>query len=139
KDRLLQGAGYRTLGDRTGQDPKTVKRNRLGLTRKFCIEPLGHNTFTEAAQFRICHFDTILADWRRRGLLWVRRAGRSVDLIPTGGISETPPGGISRPPTVAANETPTEGSLHTPPVGLSGPGIPLSSSSESNSSSVGAP
>jgi hypothetical protein len=36
KDRQLS-SGYRTLSDRTGQDPKTIKRNRKGLLEKSCI------------------------------------------------------------------------------------------------------
>ena len=102
KDRILQGAGYRTLSERTGQDPKTVKRNRIGLCKKFCIEPLTENTFTEAAHFRILHFDTILAGWRRRGFIWVRRAGRSVELV------------LNRP--VGASEVPTVTGIELPPV-----------------------
>jgi hypothetical protein len=109
EDRILQGAGYRTLSERTGQDPKTVKRNRISLAGKFCIEPIGQNTFTEAAQFRIFHFDTILAGWRRRGLVWVRRAGRSVELQTGGGIAEPPPVGTSAMPPVGDSELPTVG------------------------------
>jgi hypothetical protein len=107
KDRILQGAGYRTLSERTGQDPKTVKRNRIGLVKKFCIEPIGPNTFTEAAPFRIFHFDHILARWRGRGLVWVRRAGRSVDLM-----------------AVGRSETPTVGKTKTDPVGTGGGEMP---------------
>jgi hypothetical protein len=94
-DRILQGAGYRTLSEKTSQDPKTVKRNRMSLVGKFCIEPIGQNTFTEAAQFRIFHFNTILDEWRHRGLVWVRRAGRSVELQTGGGAFETPLVGTS--------------------------------------------
>jgi hypothetical protein len=107
KDRILQGAGYRTLSEKTSQDPKTVKRNRISLAGKFCIEPIGQNTFTEAAQYRIFHFDTILAAWHRRGLVWVRRAGRSVELQTGGGVFEMPPVGISEIPPVGEPQTPT--------------------------------
>ena len=78
-DRLLVAAGYRTMSDKTGQDPKTVKRNRMGLIRKLCIEIVGQNTFTEAAQCRIYHFENILARWRQAGMIWVQRTGRSVE------------------------------------------------------------
>lgn len=155
RDRMLLGAGYRTLSERTGQDPKTVKRNRKGLTRKFCIEVAGQNTFTEAAQFRVLHFDTILARWRSAGLFWVRRAGRSVDLTsgaPTGGVLETGPVGVSAKPSVfiplsrtvpvpeaPAGVTPpqTEGKTPTGSVGVS-PAY-LSSSNTDKKSSTGAP
>jgi hypothetical protein len=153
QDRILQGAGYRTLSERTGQDPKTVKRNRIGLTRKFCIQALGQNTFTEAAQYRILHFDSILSGWRRRGLLWVRRAGRSVDLMTTTvGVSEMHPVGISYTPTVPVPDLSPAGITGTPignppsggggetptgPVGVSAPS--LSNSIKSNSSSTRVP
>ena len=78
------------------------KANRIGLCKKFCIEPLTENTFTEAAHFRILHFDTILAGWRRRGFIWVRRAGRSVELV------------LNRP--VGASEVPTVTGIELPPV-----------------------
>jgi hypothetical protein len=144
KDRQLNAGGYRTLSDRTRQDPKTVKRNRQGLLRKFCVEEIRANTFIEATQFRVLHFETILIGWRKRGLNWVCRAGRSVELstgqgggifdsptgavldLPTGGVSERPTGGVSEPPSVGTSEiptgeTPTGGGGETPtgPVGVS--------------------
>ena len=154
KDRILLRAGYRTLSERTGQDPKTVKRNRRGLTKKFCIEVAGQNTFTEAAQFRVLHFDTILARWRAAGLVWVRRAGRTVDLTSASSVGDStmPPGGVfgkptvytTLPRTVYEQETPigeappqAEGKTPIGSVGVS-PAY-LSSSSTDNKSSTEAP
>jgi|SRR5947209_10659594 len=94
KDRVLVASGYRTMAERTGQDPKTVKRNRQGLVKKLCIDIVGQNTFTDAAQCRVYHFDNILDRWRRAGMVWVRRSGRSVS------FALVPPVGASYPPTV---------------------------------------
>jgi hypothetical protein len=119
KDRTLRGAGYRTLSDRTGQDPKTVKRNRNGLIAKSCIRPLGQNTFTEAAQFKVLHFDTILGAWRSQGLFWVRRSGRSVELVT--GQTAMPPVGVLASPTVGVSRLTTGGDSDSTPGGTSIP------------------
>lgn len=117
KDRTLRAGGYRTMSDRTGVDPKTVKRNRNGLIAKYCIRPIGANTFTAAAIFQVLHFENILTTWRSKGLVWVRRSGRSVDLVSS--PQQTPPVGVSDPPTVGILNTPTVGELVAAPVGAS--------------------
>jgi hypothetical protein len=118
KNRLLRGGGYRTLSDRTGQDPKTVKRNRNGLIAKFCIRAIGENTFTEAAQFEVLHFDNILATWRLKGLVWVRRSGRSVELHPrqnqmntVGGTDRHTVGVLSLTPVGETDKSPVDKSV----------------------------
>jgi hypothetical protein len=162
KDRQLKAAGYRTLSDKTGQDPKTVKRNRQTLLQKFCLQEITANTFTEAAQFRILHFESILAEWRRRRLYWVNRSGRTVELstgtqpvgtfdLPSVGVSELPPVGISKvssggTPVVHTEDdseapvgnAPTEsvGVSPTVPGGVSPGYLSVSSSNKSSSAST---
>jgi hypothetical protein len=127
KDRRLNAGGYRTLSERTRQDPKTVKRNRQGLLKKFCVEEIRANSCTEATQFRVFHFETILKEWRARGLNWVCRCGRTVQITTgsTGGVFNTPPVGITAVPTGGVSKTAPDAATETtvgedppPPVGV---------------------
>ncbi len=84
-DRILSGAGYRTMAQLTGQDPKTIKRVRRSLLKKLCIEQAGANTFTESAPWIVYGAASIRRRWRAAGMTHVRRT-RGVDFV-------TPPGG----------------------------------------------
>ena len=91
-DRILSGAGYRTMAQITGQDPKTIKRVRRSLVKKLCIEQAGANTFTESARWIVYGAESILRRWRDAGMTHVRRT-RGVEFIaPAGGRYVTPPG-----------------------------------------------